>query len=54
VTYFGGWAHDSQALSKLYAKLGSETVARVSSILGNGFNKSLEESRIREVRSISF
>jgi hypothetical protein len=54
IEYFGGWAQDSQALSKLYAKLGSEAVGRVSSIIGNGFNKSLEETRIREVRSISF
>jgi hypothetical protein len=54
IEYFGGWAQDSQALSKLYAKLGSEAVSRVSSIIGNGFNKSLEETRIREVRSISF
>ena len=54
IEYFGGWAQDSQALSKLYAKLGSEAVGRVSSIIGNGFNKSLEETRIREVRSVSF
>ena len=54
IEYFGGWAQDSQALSKLYAKLGSEAVGIVSSIIGNGFNKSLEETRIIEVRSVSF
>ena len=54
IEYFGGWAQDSQALAKLYTKLGSEAVGRVSAIIGNGFNRSLEETRIREVRSVSF
>ena len=54
IEYFGGWAQDSQSLSKLYAKLGSEAVSRVVTIIGAGFDKSLEESRIREMRSIGF
>ena len=54
IEYFGGWAQDSQAVSKLYAKLGTEAIGRVSSIIGSGYNKSLEETRIREMRSIGF
>ena len=46
IAYFGGWTEDSSTL-KHYTQVGGEAVARVSEIMSQGFDKSLEESRIR-------
>ena len=46
IAYFGGWTQDSSTL-KHYTQVGGEAVTRVSEIMSQGFNKSLEESRIR-------
>ena len=46
IAYFGGWTADSTSL-KLYTQMGGDSVAKVSGIMSRGFNKSLEESRIR-------
>ena len=46
IEYFGGWAKDSKSL-RVYCDLGNEAVSKVSQIMADGHNKSLEESRIR-------
>ena len=46
IAYYGGWTADSTSL-QLYTQMGGDSVAKVSNIMSRGFNKSLEESRIR-------
>ena len=46
IAYFGGWTEDSESLRQ-YTQLGSEAVKAVSEIMSRGFDRSLEESRIR-------
>ena len=46
IAYFGGWTEDSSSL-KHYTQVGGDSVTRVSKIMSMGFQRSLEESRIR-------
>lgn len=46
IAYFGGWTEGSSSL-KHYTQVGGDSVTRVSTIMSQGFHKSLEESRIR-------
>ena len=46
IEYFGGWAEGSQSL-KTYIQLGNQAVHKVSQIMSDGHNNTLEESRIR-------
>jgi hypothetical protein len=49
IEYFGGWAADSKTV-RHYIQLSGEAVTRVSEVFAQGFNKSLEESRIRSCK----
>ena len=46
IEYFGGWAEGSKS-AKFYMQVSGRSVADVSAVMSEGFNKSLEESRIR-------
>ena len=46
IAYFGGWAEGSSALRR-YIQVGGDSVAKVSKAMSEGFNKSIEESRMR-------
>jgi hypothetical protein len=52
IAYFGGWSEDSKSLRR-YTQVGGDAVTRVSNIMSSGFNKSLEESRIRSYQTHS-
>ncbi len=49
IEYYGGWAADSKTVRQ-YIQLSGDAVSRVSEIMAQGFNKSLEESRIRSCK----
>jgi hypothetical protein len=46
IAYFGGWTEGSASLRR-YTQIGGRSIGQVSSIMSEGFNKDLEESRIR-------
>ena len=46
IEYFGGWAEGSKS-AKFYMQVSGRSVANVSSVMSEGFDRSLEESRIR-------
>ena len=46
IEYFGGWAEGSKA-AKFYMQVSGKAVAGVSKVMADGYDKSLEESRIR-------
>lgn len=46
IEYFGGWAEGSKS-AKFYMQVSGMAVVNVSEVMAEGFNKSLEESRIR-------
>ena len=52
IEYYGGWAENSKALKQTYIKLAARGASNVSAIFSNGFNMSLEETRIREAKLI--
>jgi hypothetical protein len=52
IEYYGGWAENSKALKQTYIKLAAKGANNVSVIFSNGFNMSLEETRIREAKLI--
>jgi len=52
IEYYGGWAEDSKFLKQTYIKLAAKNAIEVSNIFSNGFNMSLEETRIREASLI--
>ena len=52
IEYYGGWAEDSKSLKQTYIKLAAKNAVEVSNIFSNGFNMSLEETRIREASLI--
>jgi hypothetical protein len=52
IEYYGGWAEDSKSLKQTYIKLAAKNAIEVSNIFSNGFNVSLEETRIREASLI--
>ena len=49
IASYGGWTEDSKSLRK-YIQLFGASVDKVSSVMAQGFNKSLEDSRIRQCK----
>lgn len=46
IEYFGGWAEGSKS-AKFYMQVNGRSVANVSAVMAAGYDRSLEESRIR-------